>query len=446
MADNLIIRAFDVDLGDLIHVCIPKVKDTANGKEDFHILIDCGTLGSVGIVKAALERFESFLPDSDQPGKKYLDLIVVSHEHWDHIKGFDPEYFKNIIIGDIWMSAAMNPDHDQATDTNNFHSFVRGTMKSLADEGLSLHPDLKGLMDLYSIQIDGALTALRTTWPDKHGFEPKYVHAGMTGEDLELELDDTSFKILGPENEIDHYYFGKEIATTLNGFHDLKKEFKSQGGYNGDYPKNISAGDFRRLRSRMLSNALSFANMSGEMKNNTSAILMIEWKGRRLLFVGDLQWRNEYKEDQQNGGWNVAWHTQKPELDKPVDFCKIGHHGSINATPWNELEETPETEPGTILNAILPKVDNPQAQVIVSTNRNKYPSIPYSPLLVEIAKRAAPTKNYHEELTAAGITLEELEDFEGYEKEWLNTPQPLRTDFEELIHKKGYVEVEIKPV
>ena len=72
-------------------------------------------------------------------------------------------------------------------------------------------------------------------------------------------------------------------------------------------PANISASDFERLRSRMMSSAFAFAEEEGEVVNNTSVMLLIEWRGRRLLFVGDAEWNSAYKEKKKNFAWNTAW-------------------------------------------------------------------------------------------------------------------------------------------
>ena len=32
------------------------------------------------------------------------------------------------------------------------------------------------------------------------------------------------------------------------------------------------------------------------------------------------------------------WHERK-SAERPIDFLKIGHHGSVNATPWNDRED-----------------------------------------------------------------------------------------------------------
>ncbi len=34
------------------------------------------------------------------------------------------------------------------------------------------------------------------------------------------------------------------------------------------------------------------------------------------------------------------WKQRKANLSTtPIDFLKIGHHGSVNATPWNDKED-----------------------------------------------------------------------------------------------------------
>ena len=88
------------------------------------------------------------------------------------------------------------------------------------------------------------------------------------------------------------------------------------------------------IQKRMLSNGLAFAAKESSIQNNLSVVLLIEWKKRRLLFVGDAEWDGEFKDGKHNGSWNVMWEKHRDtHLKKPLDFLKIGHHGSINATP-----------------------------------------------------------------------------------------------------------------
>jgi hypothetical protein len=67
--------------------------------------------------------------------------------------------------------------------------------------------------------------------------------------------------------------------------------------------------------------------------NNTSVILLFEVGGKKLLFPGDAQLEN----------WMYALKEAKEaaairRLLAGVDLYKVGHHGSLNATPrslWN---------------------------------------------------------------------------------------------------------------
>jgi hypothetical protein len=162
--------------------------------------------------------------------------------------------------------------------------------------------------------------------------------------------------------------------------------------------------------------------------------------------MGDAEWNTAYRDTKKNLAWNTAWKLRKGELDKPVDFLKVGHHGSINSTPWNDREDGRVTEPSTILDAILPLPNGnavPKAKAIVSTERTTYKVIPRGTLLLEIGKRVSNTKTYLNELDAEQIA--DLPNYETHEKKWLDRPQPLRTDLEARLTGKGFVEVTIEP-
>ena len=133
-----------------------------------------------------------------------------------------------------------------------------------------------------------------------------------------------------------------------------------------------------------------------------SVILLIEWAGRRSLRVGDAEWHGEYKEGKHNGRWNVTWEKRKSKLNKPIDFSKVGHHGSVNATPRHK-DLAPEYSVNQILDAILPRPESgkPTAQAIVATERSFYAPIPEADLLVELGKRVCNTRNCAKALAKA---------------------------------------------
>lgn len=175
--------------------------------------------------------------------------------------------------------------------------------------------------------------------------------------------------MLGPERDIDYYYLGdpgdpklrSSLSLIENGLPPIEAAVPDPA--NVPTPTNIDSADFRQLRSRMLSTALAFADLDGKVCNNTSVVLLIEWKGKRLLFGGDAEWDGGFKKGTKgNCAWNVMSNLRKKQLKGPLAFYKIGHHGSTNATPWGQTEAASRGEPMAILNAILPKASKKKAQ------------------------------------------------------------------------------------
>jgi beta-lactamase superfamily II metal-dependent hydrolase len=456
MGNQLLIRAYNVGCGDCIYVRIP-------GPDDgFHILIDCGKKGDDVLLRKAIEHLATELPIGSEPAKRRLDLIVATHRHEDHIKGFDPTLFDDIEVKNIWLSVAMDPEHPQATGVNTLHAFATRAMRELTEHGQALSPDVEMLASMYGVSNDAADTLLMKTLPEKNGIEPRYVHSGME-HDLALPPD-TTIHILAPEENIDHFYLGEELDTTLHGFTSLTATLSPAAAADVQtevQPTNISATDFRILQSRMLSNGLAFAAKESSIQNNLSVVLLIEWKGRRLLFVGDAEWEGEFKEGKHNGSWNVMWEKhRKTHLKAPLDFLKIGHHGSINATPPPERpasKKAKEHDVYTILDTILPvpkEGTKPTAQAIVSTEREFYNPIPECKLLVDLGRRVSNTREYGKRLETKGIDPKTIwatpkakknKFFEKYEEEFLNQPQPLRTDLELVAEGRDFIDVEIPP-
>src|ERR1700678_1326431 len=124
MGDKLLVRTYHVGCGDCIYVRIP------NKSDGTHILIDCGKKGDDALLKKAIEHLaQNELPNDG--GKKRLDLVVATHRHEDNIKGFNPKWFKNVQVKNIWMSAVMDPEHTQAGKVREVHKFADRAMKDI---------------------------------------------------------------------------------------------------------------------------------------------------------------------------------------------------------------------------------------------------------------------------------------------------------------------------
>ncbi|PBC01431.1 metallohydrolase [Mesorhizobium sp. WSM3860] len=442
MADKLLIRLFDVGLGDCIYCCVPKAH--IDGR-DFHILIDCGTLSSTDLLATAVGKLRPLLPLID--GKRRIDLLVVTHEHKDHMTGFGLKLWDDFSFGAIWMNAAMDLNHPEAEKAKKLHAFAAGAMAQAVRLNLALGPGLQELASAVALNKD-AMTTLRETLPNRSKIKPIYVHADSTKADLKLPLNGASISVLGPERDIDFFYLGDpgdpSLRSALRFVEAGLPSVTAAVPAASDIviPKNIDPADFRQLRSRMLSTALAFADLDGKVCNNTSVVLLLEWGGKRLLFVGDAEWDQGFKKGKGNCAWNVMWNLRKQQLDGPLAFLKIGHHGSVNATPW-QMPGASKGEPLAILDSILPVDSKAMAKAVVSTRRGNYETIPRSDLLVEIGRRVSNTKNYQIALRGAGIPTSNVPKFAEFESESFAKPQPLRTDLERLLGSKGFVDVEI---
>lgn len=444
MADKLLIRLFDVGLGDCIYCRVPKAH--RDGR-DFHILIDCGTLSSTSYLSAAIENLKPSLPLID--GKLRVDLLVVTHEHKDHMTGFGMKLWDDFSFGAIWMNAAMDPNHPEAERAKKLHGFAAGAMAQALRLNLALGPELMELANVMALNED-AMKTLRETLPRASKIKPTYVHATSSKANLALPLEGASISVLGPERDIDFYYLGDPGDPSLRrtfGFIEAGLPPVSAAVPEPSsvaIPENLDPADFRQLRSRMLSTALAFAALDGKVCNNTSVVLLLEWKGKRLLFVGDAEWDGGFKEGKGNCSWNVMWKLRKDRLNGALAFLKIGHHGSVNATPWGQTAAS-NGEPLAILNAILPVSSKAKAKAVVSTHRSNYETIPRTDLLAEIGKRVSNTKTYAAAFRQAGLATSNVPKFGEFESKSFDKPQPLRTDLERMLGSQGFIDVEIDP-
>src|SRR3954453_8735564 len=99
MDDKLLVRLYNVGLGDCIYVRVP---DDGGAK---HLLIDCGNkYGTDADLQAAIANLKESLPEvPGEPGLRRLDLLVATHAHEDHVRGFDTDLFAGIRIDRLWM-------------------------------------------------------------------------------------------------------------------------------------------------------------------------------------------------------------------------------------------------------------------------------------------------------------------------------------------------------
>lgn len=119
-------------------------------KEDgspYWMLIDCGVHTSIS---GGGQLIDEIVASIHMETDGHLDVIVLTHEHADHISGFlaSAGRFANFKVGEIWMAWTESPDDPQAQELDKFKQLA---LSALADTSERLNaavnagPALKSL-------------------------------------------------------------------------------------------------------------------------------------------------------------------------------------------------------------------------------------------------------------------------------------------------------------
>jgi hypothetical protein len=78
-----------------------------NGAPDFNVLIDCGLITG-GTNPDLIRKYAQNIADTTN---HHLNLVVGTHEHWDHLSGFNQakSIFDGITIDNVWLAWTENP-------------------------------------------------------------------------------------------------------------------------------------------------------------------------------------------------------------------------------------------------------------------------------------------------------------------------------------------------
>jgi hypothetical protein len=119
-------------------------------------------------------------------------------------------------------------------------------------------------------------------------------------------------------------------------------------------------------------NLLSIVRSLDDQMNNTSVILLFEVGDKSLLFPGDAQYEN----------WMYAL-SQEGVMERlaKVNVYKVGHHGSLNATPkdlWYGFANRSKKKSASRLKSFLSTRDGVHGSCDSGTE------VPRSPLVTEL--------------------------------------------------------------
>ena len=136
---RLTVRHYCQGIGDSHLLTFPKPDGTA-----FRMLIDCGLHT---IVKGGYDTIDLIAADiKTSIDGNPIDVLVVTHEHWDHVSGFltAKEIFADIVFKDVWMPWTEKPGDPLADELDKHRQQALAALQQVSNKlagshGLSRH-------------------------------------------------------------------------------------------------------------------------------------------------------------------------------------------------------------------------------------------------------------------------------------------------------------------
>jgi hypothetical protein len=399
------IRTYHVGFGDCFLVSFEYSR-----KSERHVLIDFGSTGfPKGVPKS---RMMDIAKNIKQRTGGKLHAVVATHRHRDHISGFATEKagkgtgdviksLKPDLIVQPWTEdPKLGPKATGPSGSNSrIKKFGAGTSQQVAALSLmhevahlslaarNLPKNLRheiGFLGESNIANPSAVKNLMTMAKNS------YVYCGSTS-GLQKVLPGVKVEVLGPptlkqtdtikkerSRDLDEFWHFQVGATALTTREDKKRtilfpRYVESRGYSHRINARWLVNRTRTVRGEQL---LQIVRMLDQEMNNTSVILLFEVGKKKLLFPGDAQIEN----------WRYALGQKKYQsLLTSVNLYKVGHHGSLNATPkslWKLFKNKSEGKTANRLLSLMSTMEGKHGSV------SSHTEVPRTTLVRELQRQS----------------------------------------------------------
>jgi beta-lactamase superfamily II metal-dependent hydrolase len=359
---------YRVGFGDCFLLSLPEETGRSAGR-NYHILIDCGVhaQGDIGTMEKVVDNIAEVTYGS-------LDIIVASHAHRDHISGFGKcaDAFSKFKIGEVWLPWTWDENNEDASKLQKKHAALLDNLyQHFQALGASADPDaLNTTANLRGNQL--AIELLKSGFGNEK-VKVRYLKAGDTLKSGDISIPGLLVRMLGPPTSEDflsqmdppsgqgYLRAGPNgIAEPVNRIQPFEVDRWKADDSMG---LRLQTKEEEKLVQMSSSSINDVAFALDQARNNESLVTLFIFRNKYLLFPGDAQY----------GNWRGWLEDEKSSSDilSKINFFKIAHHGSHNATPRAALEKMSEGE----------------FAAMVSTQSIPWKSIPRIPLMSRLHEK-----------------------------------------------------------
>ena len=331
------VRMYRHGLGDCFLLTFPRKPSGDGGPPGvFRILIDCGIIPGTTHGDKKLKRVVDQI--REETGGT-IDILVATHEHADHVSGFDPKkkWFDGFTFGKVWLAWTEDPEDKLARDLRaerrqklaalwlGFHQ-LRRKVAAMNDHA-SAREDVDRALEVLSFfgieakdtppEIGGFAAATESLGQGGTAGAMEWVRSKCSGErrfwkpgemtTIE-EVEGTKVYVLGPPKDLSQLH--KDLPSSSKG--------KVEQTYEDDPPQGKPA----RVPEKSLATG---GSDSAERAFFTSAFEVEgEDEDLREEFGGGLPFDQKYRID-----WDTA---------RKVEFFEDRYFGGYHAQDWRRID------------------------------------------------------------------------------------------------------------
>jgi beta-lactamase superfamily II metal-dependent hydrolase len=362
------IRMYRVGFGDCFLLSLPEEAGQSAGRYN-HILIDCGVhvRGDIGTMEKVVNNIAEVTDES-------LDILVATHAHRDHISGFGKfaDVFAKFKIKEVWLPWTWDENNEKALKLQEKHAALLDNLyQHFQALGASADPDALNT----TVNLRGNQHAIERL---KSGFgndkvKVRYLKASDKLKSADISIPGLTAHILGPPLSED--FLAQMDPPSGQGYlragpNGIIEHVNTIQPFGHRWKADLDCMELRlqeneeeKLQNMSNSSINDVAFALDQARNNESLVTLFIFHNKYLLFSGDAQY----------GNWRGWLEDEKSSSDilSKINFFKIAHHGSHNATPKAALEKMSEGE----------------FAAMVSTQSHPWKSIPRIPLMSRLHEK-----------------------------------------------------------